>query len=116
MTKDSWRGYMLSFLLWPVYNLALFLALLRARIPHIATPKVPDERPHPLLVVPQILLVAALLSAVSIRFWIGVESSDVLPVIFAVTTATVHALAVVLAVAAVQLRRYRDWLNASVGR
>jgi cellulose synthase (UDP-forming) len=53
--KDSWRGYFLSFLLWPVYNLALLLALLRARMPHIATPKIPDERPHLLLVVPQTL-------------------------------------------------------------
>jgi hypothetical protein len=60
--------------------------------------------------------VAALVSSVGIRFRLGVESTDVLPVVFAVTTATVHALAVVLAVAANQLRRGRAWLRASAGK
>ncbi|MGH9333172.1 MAG: glycosyltransferase [Vicinamibacteria bacterium] len=92
----NWRGYLFSFLLWPVYTFALVLTILRVPIGHIATPKASIDRSHPLLVVPQVLLVVLLLGSVILRFRQGLHSEDFLPLVFALTLAAVQGIAVFL--------------------
>ncbi len=90
---SNWRGYVHTFLLWPVYTLALVLALLRIRLPHIATPKEQSQRSHPLLVVPQVVLMGILVSAVAIRISQGFTAVDVFPILFALAAAGIQIFA-----------------------
>ncbi len=92
---SNWRGYVHTFLLWPVYTLALVLALFRIRLPHIATPKERSQRSHPILVVPQVLLMAILVGAVAIRISQGWVVADVFPIVFALAAAGIQIFAIV---------------------
>lgn len=95
--SSNWRGYIHTFLLWPVYTLALILALLRIRIPHIATPKARSTRTHPMLVVPQVALMGLLVTAVGIRISQGWVMADVFPILFALSAAGIQIFAVLTA-------------------
>ncbi|MEM7352073.1 MAG: hypothetical protein AAF657_14835, partial [Acidobacteriota bacterium] len=89
------RGYIHTFLLWPVYTLALIMAVLRIRLPHIATPKERStQRAHPILVVPQVLLMGLLLTAVVIRLAQGLVLTDVFAILFALAAAGIQIFAV----------------------
>ncbi len=92
---SNWRGYVHTFLLWPVYTLALVLAVLRIRLPHIATPKERSDRSHPLLVVPQVVLMGILVSAVAIRISQGWVAADVFPILFALAAAGIQIFALI---------------------
>ena len=91
----NWRGYVHTFLMWPVYTLALVMALLRIRIPHIATPKEgrARQRGHPILVVPQVLLMALLVTAVGVRLTQGWVVTDVFAILFALAAAGIQVFA-----------------------
>ncbi len=93
----NWRGYIHTFLLWPVYTLALILAVLRIRIPHIATPKERSQRTSPILVVPQVALMGLLVTAVGIRISEGWVMADVFPILFALAAAGIQIFAVLTA-------------------
>jgi len=93
--STNWRGYVHTFLLWPVYTLALVMAVLRIRIPHIATPKkLSNQRAHPILVVPQVLLMGLLVAAVAFRVTQGWVLTDVFPILFALAAAGIQVFAV----------------------
>ncbi len=92
---SNWRGYVHTFLLWPVYTLALVLALLRIRVPHISTPKKTSRRIPPILVVPQVTLMAVLLAAVGSRLVQGWVMADVFPILFALALAAIQVFAVI---------------------
>ena len=93
----NWRGYVHTFLLWPVYTLALVLALLRIRIPHIATPKERSPRTPPILVVPQVALMSLLVAAVGVRISQGWVMADIFPILFALAAAGIQIFAVLTA-------------------
>jgi cellulose synthase (UDP-forming) len=93
-SRLRWRGYVLACALWPVTALALLLALLRIHVPHIATPKTHSSRTHVTLVVPQLLLSAALLTGVALhppQKWMG---PDGLVAVFAFCLVGIQAAAV----------------------
>ncbi len=90
---SNWRGYVHTFLLWPVYTLALVLALLRIRLPHISTPKEQSSRSHPLLVVPQVMLMGILVAAVGLRISQGFVAVDIFPILFALAAAGIQIFA-----------------------
>jgi cellulose synthase (UDP-forming) len=93
----NWRGYLFSFLLWPVYTLALLFTLLRVPVAHISTPKTRSDRSHPFLVVPQIVLIGVLLGATAMSAEEhGVHSNDLIPTVFGITLATIQGLALLL--------------------
>lgn len=83
----NWRGYAQAAALWPVYSIALVCTFLRIPIPHIATPKERATRPHPLLVAPQLGLVAALGAAIVWRLASGAGTADVVVALFAAAVA-----------------------------
>lgn len=90
----NWRGYVHTFLMWPIYTLALVLAVLRIRMPHISTPKERSQRAHPLLVVPQVVLMGLLVAAVAIRVSQGLVATDVFPILFALGAAGIQVFAI----------------------
>jgi cellulose synthase (UDP-forming) len=100
--KSNWRGYLHTFLQWPVYTLAFLLALLRVRVGHIATPKVSEGRARPLLVAPQAVLATLLVTAVILRQSWGWTTVDIVPALFALGAAAVQAVAIFN-----ELRSYR---------
>ncbi len=83
VSRFNWRGYAQAGALWPIYTLALACAIFHVRIPHIATPKERVTRAQPMLVAPQMALVAVLLAAILWRVVHGVGAADVVTIVFA---------------------------------
>jgi cellulose synthase (UDP-forming) len=79
----NWSGYALSVAFWPVYTLALVGALVRAPVPHIATPKEATGRVHPWIVAPQMTLCFLLAVAVIARVVAGATLVDLVPILVA---------------------------------
>src|SRR5262249_31218753 len=93
-----WRGYVMSCALWPVTTLAFICALLRVRVPHIATPKEHSGGTHLSLIVPQVVLSAALVVGVATHpphSWSGPEG---LIAAFAILLTAIQGAAVYAAV------------------
>ena len=88
-----WRGYVQAFSLWPIYTLALFSALFRVQIGHIATPKVKSGDSHARLVVPHAALLVLLAIAIVARIVRGPSPWDVLPISFAAFAGYVQIVA-----------------------
>jgi len=92
-------GYALACALWPVYTVALVCAVLRVPIPHLATPKERNPRPRPLLALPQMVLLTALLAAIGVQAVHGFDATTIAPVSFAAAVAAVQLVVIVPAVA-----------------
>ncbi len=82
-SRFNWRGYAQAGALWPIYTLALAYAVLHIPVPHIATPKERVTNAQPLLVAPQLALVAVLLAAVGWRLVHGAGMADAFVMAFA---------------------------------
>ncbi|MGB8648940.1 MAG: glycosyltransferase, partial [Anaerolineae bacterium] len=77
------RGMLLVFGAWPVYTLALICALLRIRIPFIATPKQRVRGNYVGLIIPQLIAAALLLFSIGWRMMQGLAGSDWIMIVFA---------------------------------
>jgi hypothetical protein len=75
---------------WPIYTLSLICALLRIRIPHLATPKQGQGGQFLPLVVPQLCAVAILLGGVARRVSLGLDVDSLILVGFALLLAGSH--------------------------
>lgn len=89
-------GYAMACGLWPIYSLGLACAVLRVPIPHLSTPKERVGHRQPLLAVPQMALIGALLAAVGVRLAAGPSPVDLVVILFALG-AVVAQLTVVVA-------------------
>ena len=93
--RAGWQlmGTALALSTWPVYILALAVATLRLRLPHVATPKEARGGNFLLLVVPQLVVCLALLVGVAVALRRGPSASDLTRVTAAIGAVAVHSVA-----------------------
>ncbi|HEY3227979.1 MAG TPA: glycosyltransferase [Roseiflexaceae bacterium] len=84
-------GVGLAFGVWPVHVRTLLCALLRVRVPHIATPKRAAGGNYLPLVIPQLVAIALLLAGMVYRLSAGVDLSAAVVLFFAALNIVLHA-------------------------
>jgi cellulose synthase (UDP-forming) len=84
------RGVLLVYGTWPIYTLALICALLRVKIPFVATPKERRGGNYLGLILPQIIAVALLLFGVGWHIAHGADFSDWIVIAFASINVLMH--------------------------
>ncbi len=86
----SFAGIGLAFGMWPVHTLTLLCALLRVKIPHIATPKQANGGNFLPLIIPQICAVLVLAGGIGYRLALGVDWSFLAAIGFALLSIVLH--------------------------
>lgn len=85
------EGYILVLCTWPVYTLAFLSALLRIKIPFIATPKHKSNIKENLkIIIPQIITIIILTTGVIYKISNGLVSSPSFSVLFALVMILLH--------------------------
>jgi hypothetical protein len=85
------RGMLLVFGAWPIYTLAFICALLRIKIPFIATPKERQGGNYLGLILPQIIAIILLLFSAGWRIIQGANTSDWVMIAFAWLNILLHS-------------------------
>jgi cellulose synthase (UDP-forming) len=85
------RGVLLVYGTWPIYTLALICALLRIKIPFIATPKERQGGNYLGLILPQIIAVALLLFSAGWCIAHSADVSDWVVIAFALLNVALHS-------------------------
>jgi len=86
------EGYLLVLGTWPVYTLAFLSALLRIKIPFIATPKNKSQlKENLMLIIPQIITVIVLTAGVIYKISYGLISNPSFSVLFALVMILLHS-------------------------
>jgi cellulose synthase (UDP-forming) len=88
--RFHYPGLALAMGMWPVYTLSLTCALLRVRIPHLATPKQLRGGVFLPLVIPQLAAVTLLLGGVAWRAMQGLDLDSLIVIGFGLVLAASH--------------------------
>jgi cellulose synthase (UDP-forming) len=88
--RFHYHGLALALGSWPIYTISLVCALLRLRLPHLATPKQARGGHFWPMVVPQILAVILLLGGIAWRVSQGLDLDSLIVVGFAAMLASSH--------------------------
>lgn len=88
--RFHYHGMALALGSWPIYTISLVCALLRIRLPHLATPKKARGGHFWPLVIPQILAVLLLLGGIAWRVSQGLDLDSLIVVGFAAMLAASH--------------------------
>ncbi|MGE5861692.1 MAG: glycosyltransferase family 2 protein [Ignavibacteria bacterium] len=93
--KEKKKGFNIEGLLlvlgtWPVYTLAFIAAILNIQIPFISTPKAPSKTGSMKIILPQIIIIAALLSGIIYTFINYIDYLSLITISFALIMILLH--------------------------
>jgi cellulose synthase (UDP-forming) len=88
--RFHYPGLALAMGMWPIYTLSLVCALLRVRIPHLATPKQLRGGAFLPLVIPQLVAVTLLLGGVAWRMSQGLDLDSLIVIGFGLVLVASH--------------------------